>query len=186
MEKVQFSQKASNDNNAYRLFPIYCRLLALCVAARRHLDGSGKPHHKNIAVHFGIFPLGGGVLTLAGMVCGTYIFLGEMSMYKRAFAWFCPTIGATECPFDNGGGSNGYLGNAQMNCYIFITVGDLVMDLFRYPSSHPIQHIALIVPNCSKPFNTELMMNWWWKDGDLMINWWGAVHKLRNAFWGSR
>ena len=61
VEKVQFSQKASNDNNAYRLFPIYCRLLALCVAARRHLDGSGKPHHKNIAVHLGIARLGRGV-----------------------------------------------------------------------------------------------------------------------------
>ena len=46
---------------------------------------------------------------------------------------------------------------------VFITVGDLVMDLFRYPIHpiHPsIRHIALIVPNCSKPFNTELRMNW--------------------------
>ena len=40
-------------------------------------------------------------------------------MYKRA-------IGATECPFDSGGGSNGYLGNAQMNCYIFMVVLPLV------------------------------------------------------------
>ena len=47
------------------------------------------------------------------MVCGTYAFLGEMFMYKRA-------IGATECTFDSGGGgSNGYLGNAQMNRDIF-------------------------------------------------------------------
>ena len=27
-----------------------------------------------------------------------------MSMYKRAFGWFCPKIGATECPFECGGG----------------------------------------------------------------------------------
>ena len=27
-----------------------------------------------------------------------------MSMYKRAFAWFCPKIGATECPFECGEG----------------------------------------------------------------------------------
>ena len=26
-----------------------------------------------------------------------------MSVYKRAFAWFCPKIGATECPFECGG-----------------------------------------------------------------------------------
>ena len=43
-------------------------------------------------------------------------------MYKRAFAWFCPKTGATECPFECGGRSNGYLGNAQMNCYIFMMV----------------------------------------------------------------
>ena len=30
--------------------------------------------------------------------------LREMSMYKRAFAWFCPKIGATECPFECGAG----------------------------------------------------------------------------------
>ena len=48
-----------------------------------------------------------------------HLFLGEMSMYKRAFTWFCPKIGTTECSFECGGGSNGYLGNAQMNCYIF-------------------------------------------------------------------
>ena len=47
------------------------------------------------------------------MVCGTYAFLGEMSMYKRA-------IGATECPFDSGGGgANGYLGNAQNELVYF-------------------------------------------------------------------
>ena len=33
-----------------------------------------------------------------------HLFLGEMSMYKRAFAWFCPKIGATECPFECRGG----------------------------------------------------------------------------------
>ena len=33
-----------------------------------------------------------------------HLFLGEMSMYKRAFAWFCPNIGATECPFERGSG----------------------------------------------------------------------------------
>ena len=48
------------------------------------------------------------------------LFLVEMSKYKRAFAWFCPKIGATECPLSAGGGSNGFLGNAQMNCYIFM------------------------------------------------------------------
>ena len=31
-----------------------------------------------------------------------------------------PKIGATECPFECGGGSNGYLGNAQMNRDIFM------------------------------------------------------------------
>ena len=32
-----------------------------------------------------------------------HLFLGEMSMYKRAFAQFFPKIGATECPFECGG-----------------------------------------------------------------------------------
>ena len=43
--------------------------------------------------------------------------------------------------------------------------------------SHPIQHTALIVPNCSKPFNTELRMNWWWTDEDAS----SAHHLLINS-----
>ena len=32
-----------------------------------------------------------------------HLFLGEMSKYKQAFAWFCPKIGCPEYPFECGG-----------------------------------------------------------------------------------
>ena len=60
------------------------------------------PPRENLC-SFGHCPFGGGGLNPCqdGL---WHLFLGEMSMYKRPFAWFCPKIGATECPFECGGG----------------------------------------------------------------------------------
>ena len=44
----------------------------------------GKPQHKNIAVHLGVARLGGGLNPCQDGLW--HLFLGEMSMYKRAFA----------------------------------------------------------------------------------------------------
>ena len=78
----------------------------------------GKPHHKNIAVHLGIARLGGGSKPLPGW----FVAPREMSMYKRAFAWFCPKIGGTECPFECGGGVQWLFGQCP-NELLYFYVG---------------------------------------------------------------
>ena len=58
----------------------------------------GKPPLSLTLSSFGHCPFGGWGLN----PCQDG--LGEMCKYKRAFAWFCQKIGATECPFQWGGG----------------------------------------------------------------------------------
>ena len=58
----------------------------------------------------------GEVKKLARMVCGTYFTEGFLPFKMLKLG---PKIGATECPFDSGGGSNCYLGNAQMKWKLF-------------------------------------------------------------------
>ena len=77
-----------------------------------------------------------------------HLFLGEMSMYKRAFVWFCPKIGATECPFECGGGVQWLFGQCPNELLYFY--GGASPSLQQQSTCENCENLAILNWHCWK------------------------------------
>ena len=79
-------------------------------------------------------------------------FFAPSPKYKRAFKWFCPKIGATECPFECGGG--GPMANEQRFFYVGASLRDHSFS-FNLKLSWPLTDIRIRGSKCGNAFNFD-------------------------------